>query len=147
VRAAPRLYTLAFTLQLRNNDGKTSVRVVKKCLGEQRWERFVVFTCPPFYGRPRLVCWPQSPLACASGDLGQPSVSVKYLPSCRTKWFPTPTTFEKKPLVRVQMWSAKNGTSRSSWISLLPATRRHLDCSTRCLLTWVRAADLLIGHP
>jgi hypothetical protein len=44
-------------------------------------------------------------LACASCDLGHPS--VRYLPSCRTKGFPAPANFESKLSVRDLMWSAK----------------------------------------
>jgi hypothetical protein len=91
-------------------------------------------------------------LACASGDLGHPS--VRYLPSCRTKGFPAPANFESKLSVRDLMWSAKNGTPKSSWICLLLmyhgapiAARRHLDCIARSFLTWERVADLQTGHP
>jgi hypothetical protein len=91
-------------------------------------------------------------LPCASGGLGQPL--VRYLPRCRNKGFPAPANFESKLSVRDLMWSAKNGTPRSSWICLLlmyqgapVAARRYLDRITCNFLTWERAADLQIGHP
>ena len=77
----------------------------------------------------------------------------KYLPSCRTRGFPTSANFESKLAIRALMWSANNGTPRSSCICLLltyqgapVARRRHLDCSTCSLWTWLRAADLHAGH-
>ena len=101
---------------------------------------------------PRLACWPLPPFAFTSGDrltIGQ----CKYLPSCRTRGIPTSANFESKLAVRALMWSANNGTPRSSCICLLftyqgaqVARRRHLDCSTCSLRTWVRAADLHAGH-
>jgi hypothetical protein len=76
------------------------------------------------------------------------------LPSCRTKRFPAPANVESKLSVRDLMWSAKNGTPKSSWICLLlmyqgapVAARRPLDWITCSLLTWERAADLQTGHP
>jgi hypothetical protein len=77
----------------------------------------------------------------------------KYLPSCRTRGFPTSANFESKLAVRALIWSANNGTPRSSCICLLLTyqgapivRRRHLDCNTCSLRTWVRAADLHAGH-
>ena len=77
----------------------------------------------------------------------------KYLPSCRTRGFPTSAIFESKLTVRTLMWSANNRTPRSSCICLLltyqvapVARQRHLDCNTCSLWTWVRAADLHAGH-
>jgi hypothetical protein len=105
-------YTPAFDLQLRKNHGRTSVGVAEKRLTEDCWARFVWWTWWPFHGRPRRACWPSPPLACASGDLGRPS--VRYLPSCRTKGFPAPTNVESKLSVRDLMWSAKNGTPKFS---------------------------------
>jgi len=77
----------------------------------------------------------------------------KYLPSCRTRGFPTSANFESKIAVRALMWSANSGTPRSSWICLLltyqeapVARRRHLDCSTCKFRTWERAADHYAGH-
>ena len=62
---------------------------------------------------------------------------IKYLPSCRTRGFPTSSNLESKLAVRALMWSANNGTPRSSCICLLltyqgapVARRRHLDCNT-----------------
>ena len=100
----------------------------------------------------RLACWPLPPFAFASGagpTLGQ----RKYMPSCRTRGFPASANFESKLAVRALMWSANNGTPRSSCICLLLtyqgaplARRRHLDCKTCSLRTWVRAAELHAGH-
>jgi hypothetical protein len=97
--------------------GKASVGVAEKRLTEDCWPRFLWSTWWPFHGRPRPVCWPSAPLVCASGDLGQPS--VRYLPSCRTKGFPASANFESKLSGRHLMWSAKNGTPKSSSIFLL----------------------------
>ena len=38
----------------------------------------------------------------------------KYLPSCRTKGFPTSANLESKLAVRALMWSAKKGTPKSA---------------------------------
>jgi hypothetical protein len=86
----------------------------------------------------------------ASGpNLGQ----RRYLPSCRTRGFPTPANFESKLAVRALTWSANSGTPWSSCICLLltyqgapVARRRHLDCNTCSLRTWERAADLQAGQ-
>jgi len=79
---------------------------------------------------PRLACWPLPPFAFASGDGVNPRSA--YLPSCRTRGFPTSANFESKLAVRALMWSANNGTPRSSCICLLltyqgapVARRRH----------------------
>ena len=84
---------------------------------------------------------------------GSTLVQRKYLPSCRTRGFPTSANFKSKLSVRAQMWSAYSGTSRSSCICLLltyqgalVARRRHLDCNTCNLWTWERAADLHAGQ-
>jgi hypothetical protein len=73
-----------------------------------------------------------SPQATGS-TLGQ----LDYLPSRRTRGFPTSANFESKLAVRDLMWLANSGTHRSSCIYLLftyqgapVARRRHLDCNT-----------------
>jgi len=43
----------------------------------------------------------------------------KYLPSCRTRVFPTSANFKSKLSIRALMWSANSGTPRSSCICLL----------------------------
>jgi hypothetical protein len=63
-------------LQLKKNHGKPAVSLAENCLADQRWARLVLSTWSPFYGQPQLACWPHWPLACASGDLGQPPVNV-----------------------------------------------------------------------
>jgi len=77
----------------------------------------------------------------------------KYLPICRTRGFPTSANFESKFAVSTPMWSAKSGKHTSSCICLLLsyqwaaiARRRHLNCNTCRIRTWVRAADHLAGH-
>ena len=64
----------------------------------------------------------------------------KYLPSCRTRGFPTSTNLEWKLAVRALMWSANNGTPRSSCICLLPirGTSSKVD-------TWI-VAPVASGH-
>ena len=49
----------------------------------------------------------------------------KYMPSCRTRGFPTSANFESKLLVRALMWSANSGTPRSSCICLLIMYQGH----------------------
>jgi hypothetical protein len=99
----------------------------------------------------RLACRPLLPFAFTSGDGVKPRLA--YLPSCRTRGFPTSANFESKLTVRALMWSANNGTPRSSCICLVltwqgapVARRRHLDCNTYSLRTLLRAADLHAGH-
>ena len=91
------IYTPAFALQQRKNHGKPSVGVAEKRLTQQCREQLIWSTWWPLHGRPRPACWPSPPLACVSGDLGQPS--VRYLPSCRTKGFvPIPEATDHKYL-------------------------------------------------
>jgi hypothetical protein len=49
----------------------------------------------------------------------------KYLPSCRTRGFPTSANFVSKFSFRALMWSANSGTPRSSCICLLLSTKGH----------------------
>jgi len=78
---------------------------------------------------------------------------LTYLPSCRTRGFPTSPNFESKLSVRNLMWSAKSGTPRSSCICLLltyqgatVTRRRNVDCNTCNFRTWDRTADLYVEH-
>jgi hypothetical protein len=98
--------------------------------------------------------WPAGPCRPSlSRQATGPTLSQrKYLPSCHTRGFPTSANFELKLTVRALMWSANNRTPRSSCICLLltyqgapVARRRHLDCNTCSLWTWVWAADLHMG--
>jgi len=98
---------------------------------------------------PAAPCRPWFSHQATGPTLGQ----LKYLPSCRTRAFPTLANFESKLSVRALMWSANSGTPRSSHICLLltyqgtpVVRRRHLDCNTCNLRTWDRAADLHGGH-
>ena len=103
-------------------------------------------------GRPRLACWPSNlglRLRWRWRALGQ----RKYLRICRTKGFPASTNSESNRSVRALMWSAKNGTPKSSWICLLlmyqgapVAAWKQLDWITCSFLTWEQVADLQIGH-
>jgi len=99
--------------------------------------------------------WPAVPCrSWISRQATEPALGqFKYLPSCRTRGFPTLTNFESKLSARALMWSSNSGTHRSSWICLLlthqgapVARRRHLDCNTYNLRTWERAAVLHAGH-
>ena len=139
-------------LTTEENHGKTSVRAAEKCLANHCRARFVWSTWPPTSGgldwsagtrRSRFT------LRATGPTLGH----SKYLPSCRTKGFFTSANLESKLIVRTLTWTAKRGTPKSSWICLLlryqgaPVTRRrHLDCITCSLLTYVQAADLQAGH-
>jgi hypothetical protein len=87
------------------------------------------------------------------GGLQPAHVRHECLPSCLNKGFLVSANFESKLSVSVLMWSAKNGIHKSSWICLFPtyqgalvAMRRHLDCKSCRFRTWLRAADLPIGH-
>jgi hypothetical protein len=99
--------------------------------------------------------WPAGPCRpwLSRQETGSTLGERKYLPSCRTKGFPTSADFESKLAVRALIWSANNGTPRSSCICPLltyqwapVARRRHLDCNTCSLQTRVWAADLHAGH-
>ena len=77
---------------------------------------------------PTGLCSPSLSRQVTGSILGQ----RKYLPSCRTRGFPTSANSEPKLAVRALMWSANNGTPRSSCICLLRkyqgapvARRRH----------------------
>jgi len=102
-----------------------------------RWHR-LAGTCRPFLSS-----------QATGSTLGQ----LKYLPICRTRGFHTSANFESKLAVRALMCSANNGTLRSSCICLLLSyqgaaleRRRHLDCNNCNLQSYVRAADLQVGH-
>jgi len=64
---------------------------------------------------PDVPCCPWHSRQATGSNLGQ----RKYLPSCRTRGFPTSANFESKLSVRALMWSANSGTPRSSCICLL----------------------------
>jgi hypothetical protein len=146
-RAVPLLnYTLAFTLQLRKSTENLSQgsRVVGDySLCRLGWLLMDSLGWSAEYQSTSVTRgWLQSALG-----------RHRCLPSCRTKGFPASANFESKLLVSALMWSAKNGIPKSSWISLLLtyqgalfAMRRHLDCSTCSFRTWLRAANLQIGH-
>ena len=153
MRAVPRLSVVypGICLKTEENHGKPQSGYSKgaRLISAER----EAFSRLAHRGRwPRLACWPLPPFAFASGDgttLGQ----RKYLPSCRTRGFPTSANFESTVAVKALMWSANNGTPTSSCIYLLltyqgapVARRRHLDCNTCSLRRWVRAADLHAGH-
>jgi len=117
-------YTLAFALQLRKNHGKTSFRVTERRSADQHQTRFVYSTCPSrAMASTGLLASP--PLAYASGDgvnLGQ----RKYLPSCRTKGFPTSANFESKLAVVAHYGSPRHApyllhiSARSLYVGRYP---------------------------
>jgi hypothetical protein len=65
-------------LTTEENHGKTTVGVAERRLTEDCWARFVWSTWWPFHGRPRLACWPSSPLACTSGRLGSCNSNMPF---------------------------------------------------------------------
>jgi len=142
-------YTLAFSLQLKKSR-KPSVRVAETRSADPNAIRFVdMAIVGDGFDWPAAPCRPWFSRQATGSTLGQ----RKYLPNCRTMGFHTSDNFESKLSVRALMWSAKNGTPRSSCICLLRthqgtavARRRHLVCSTCSLRTWERAADLQAGH-
>ena len=105
---APSLHRIMPWLYLttEENHGKTSVRAAEKCLANHCRARFVWSTWPPASGG--LHCSADTrrsrfTLRATGTNLGQ----SKYLPSCRTKGFPTSANLEHKLAVRTHMWSAK----------------------------------------
>jgi len=99
--------------------------------------------------------WPAVPFrpSLSHQATGSTHGQLKYLPSFRTRGFPTQANFESKLSVIALMWLANNRMPRSSCICLLlmyqgapVAGRRHLDCNTCNLRTWEWAADLHVGH-
>jgi len=71
----------------------------------------------------------------------------------KLKGSPHQDNFESKPAVRAVMCSAKYGTLKYSWICLLltyqvtrVASRRHSDCNTCNLPTWLLEDNLHTGH-
>jgi len=155
LRAVPRLcieLCPGISLTTEENHGKTSVRAAEKCLANHCRERIVWSTWPPTSGGlDSSAGTRRSPFTLRANG---PTLSQsKYLTSCRTKGYSTSANLESKLAVRALTWSAKKGTPKSPWICLLlryqraPVTRRrHLDCSTCSLLTWVRVADLQAEH-
>jgi len=129
---------------------KTSVRVAERRSADPNKIRLVdLAIASDGLDWPTAPCRPWLSRQATGSILGQ----RKYLPSCRTSGFPTSANFESKLAVRALMWSAKNGTPRSSCICLLLtykgaplARRRHLDCSTCTLRTREPVADLQAGH-
>ena len=133
MRAVPRLcieLCPGIYLTTEENHGKTSVRAAEMCLANHCRARFVWSTWPP---TSRGLDWSAGTrrsrftLRGTRPTLGQ----SRYLPSRRTKGFPTSANIESKLAVRALMWSAKKGTPKSSWICLLlryqgaPVTRKY----------------------
>jgi len=91
------------------NHGKTSVTAAEKCLANHCRARFVWSTWPPTSGG---LDWSASTrrsrftLRATGPTLDQ----SKYLPTCRTKGYPTSASLESKLSVRALTWSAKKGT-------------------------------------
>ena len=143
--------TLAFTLQLRKIT-ETPSHVSRRALSWSALNAIrLVYLVIAGDGLdwPAVPCRPWLSPHATRSTLGQ----FKYLPSCRTRGFPTSANLESKLSVRALMWSANSGTPRSSCIRLSltyqgapVARRRHLDCNTCNLRTWERAADLHAGH-
>ena len=113
---------LAFTLQLRKNHRKTSVVYPKvpscSVLGTIRYVELATKTVANLTSLLILVTLMAQ---AARVNLDQCSNLLSFW----TKGFPTSANFESKLLVRTTMWSAKNGTPKSSWIFLLPCSRVH----------------------
>ena len=89
-----------------------------------------------------------SPVASASGDTGQPLVSVNICWVAELRVSPHQLS-KSKLLVRALMWSVKKGTPKSSWICLLTTYKgvpvamwRHLDSRNCSFQTWQWVADL-----
>jgi hypothetical protein len=108
---------------------ETLVRVVEECqLGTIQYANMATF-------------WQVATTSCFHWDVLQDISKLghcKYLPSNLTKGLSTPSNIESNFSVRGLMWSAKNDTSKSSWICLLPkyqgalATKqKHLDWRAR----------------
>jgi len=143
--------TLAFALQLRKITENLS-QCSRRALG---WSAPNAIRLVDLAIAGDVIDWPAVP--CRPWFSRQTTASTlgqrKFLPSCRTRGFPTSANFEPKLLVRALMWSANSGTPRSSCICLLftyqgapVARRRHLDCNTCYIRTWERAADIHAGQ-
>ena len=70
---------------------------------------------------PAVPCRPWLSRQATGSTLGQ----LKYLPSCRTRGFPTSGNFESNLSVRALMWSANSGAPRFSCICLLLMYQEH----------------------
>jgi len=106
--------TLAFALQLRKITENLS-QGNRMALGFSALNaiRFVdLAIASDGLGWPAIPCRPWLSRQAMGSTLGQ----RKYLPSCRTRRFPTSANFESKLSIRTLMWSANNGTPRSSCI-------------------------------
>ena len=143
-------YTLAFALQLRKITDLSQGS--RKALG---WSAPNMIRLVDWAIKGDGLDWPAGPCRpwlsrqATGSTLGQ----SKYLPSCRTRELPSSAHFESKPAVSALMWSANRRTPRFSCICLLLtyqgapiARRRHLDCNTCSLRTWVPSADLHAGQ-
>jgi hypothetical protein len=103
-----RIHTLAFALQLRKITENLSQDILK-ALG---WTapntiRLVdVAIAGDDLDWPAGSCCPWLSPQATGSTLGQ----LKYLPSCRTRGFPTSANFESKLTVRALMWSANRNT-------------------------------------
>jgi hypothetical protein len=126
MRAVPRLCIVypGICLKTEENHGKPqsecpkAVRLISaesdsfSRLGDHgRWPRLACRPLPV----PAGPCHPWLSHQATGSTLGQ----LKYLPSCRTRGFPTSANFDSKLAVRALMWSANNGSHRSSRICLL----------------------------
>ena len=82
-------------------------------------------------------CRPWLPRQATGSTLGQ----RKYLPSCRTRGFPTSANFESQLSVGALVWSANSGTPKSSCVCLL-RTKGH---QQRGEDTWI-VTPVTSGH-
>jgi hypothetical protein len=135
VRAVPRLciYTLAFDLQQTKSTVNLS-QGIRRALG---WTGPNAIRLVDLAIAGDGLDWPAGPCRpwISPQAMGSTLGQLKYLPSCRTRGFPTSANVESKLAVRALMWSANGSTPRSSCVCLLltyqgapVARRRHLDC-------------------
>jgi hypothetical protein len=122
-------YTLAFALQLRKITENLS-QGNRKALG---WSAPNAILLVDLANAGDDLDWPAGPCRprLSRQATGSTVGQLKYLPSCRTRGFPTSANFESKLAVRALMWSANSRTPRSSCICLLltcqgaPVARRR----------------------
>jgi len=109
--------SLAFALQLRKITENLSLgnRMALDCSAPNAIRSVDLVIAGDGIDWPAVPCRPLLSRQATGSTLRQ----LKYLPSCRTRGFPTSANQESKLSVRALMWSVNSGTPRSSCICLL----------------------------
>ena len=101
-------------------------------------------TWPRFYGWSVLAWWPQSPLACFSGDLAQLSVSASICRVANVRASPQQLTFRRNS--RLWLWCGRRSTELPNPFEFATyrctgSNGRHLDWSVCSFLSLVRETE------